>query len=162
NVYAKIAAVIMQVILLAWVSLFQEPLNQNTIVDVEMLYNGIRLPPLWQPDQVDSLPDAALEVAHLEDPSAVIPIDKGRVLVVDAFLIEKSNLSRVFHSARKYEGNPIFHSETKHELDGEAIQQAVTYLGHGGVFYDGEDEVFKMFYTAGWRGGLALATSKNL
>jgi len=30
------------------------------------------------------------------------------------------------------------------------------------VFFDPREGVFKMFYTAGWRGGLALATSRDL
>jgi hypothetical protein len=41
-------------------------------------------------------------------------------------------------------------------------QEAVAYLGHGGVFFDPAAKQFKMFYTAGWRGPLALATSTDL
>ncbi|MFA7005213.1 MAG: glycosyl hydrolase family 32, partial [Verrucomicrobiia bacterium] len=56
--------------------------------------------------------------------------------------------------------------ETKEELAassvGERGEEATCYLGHGGVFFDPRDGVFKMFYTAGWRGGLALATSRDL
>ena len=36
------------------------------------------------------------------------------------------------------------------------------YLGQGGVFYDPSEKLFKMFYTAGWRGPLAMATSPDL
>ena len=36
------------------------------------------------------------------------------------------------------------------------------YLGHGGVFFDPTEQVFKMFYLAGMRGGLAMAASKDL
>jgi hypothetical protein len=95
----------------------------------------------------------------------VIPLNRGRELFVDDFLIEDSSLARTWHAAKKYAGNPVFKAETKHELEPsgkEGTDQAVTYLGHGGVFYNPSQKHFEMFYTANWRGGLALATSKDL
>lgn len=128
----------------------------------QVLYNGIRLPATWPPNTED--PDSAvpMRVPYLENIPATIPIDVGRQLFVDDFLIEETTLKRVFHQAEKWEGNPVFFPETKHELEERNDNRAVTYLGHGGVFYDPDSQEFKMFYTAGWRGGLALATSKNL
>ncbi|HVJ66477.1 MAG TPA: hypothetical protein VM510_00760 [Caulifigura sp.] len=107
-----------------------------------------------------------MPVPYLKNPPPVIGIDRGRQLFVDDFLIENTSLSRVFHKARKFEGNPVFKAERANELDptgkdgGDA--RAFCYLGHGGVFFDPADQLFKMFYTAGWRGGLAMATSKDL
>jgi hypothetical protein len=83
-------------------------------------------------------------------------------LFVDDFLIEKTNLSRVYHKAEKYEGNPVFSPTLDFEKNTNTNYKDVVYLGHGGVFYDNKEELFKMFYTAGWRGGLALATSRDL
>jgi hypothetical protein len=77
---------------------------------------------------------------------------------VDDFLIEKTTLKRTFHQAKKFEGNPVFKAET--EL--EKKLNNVVYLGQGGVFYEPKEKLFKMFYTAGWRGPLALATSPDL
>jgi predicted neuraminidase len=140
--------------------------NKATGPKPEKLYNGIELPDQWPPRFLD--PDSAepMEVPYLKKKPKVIPIDLGRQLFVDDFLIEKTTLKRTFHTATKFEGNPVFKAETKHELAGSTLgekgQEAVTYLGHGGVFYDPAEKLFKMYYTAGWRGPLAMATSKDL
>ncbi|WP_206366963.1 hypothetical protein [Sphingobacterium sp. SGG-5] len=135
-----------------------------TLIDSSdwVLYNGIRLPEIWPPQTQDPLDTSPMRIPYLENPPEIIPIDVGRQLFVDDFLIETSTLERVFHQAQKYEGNPVFYPETADELDEYHGNSAVTYLGQGGVFYDPQDDLFKMFYTAGWRGGLALATSKDL
>ncbi|MDP4790826.1 MAG: hypothetical protein NWR99_03005, partial [Verrucomicrobiales bacterium] len=85
-------------------------------------------------------------------------IDVGRQLFVDDFLVESTDLKRVFHQAKKFGGNPVFRAETEVEKK----RNEVVYLGQGGVFYDPADSLFKMFYTAGWRGPLAMATSPDL
>ncbi|PRD48749.1 glycosyl hydrolase family 32 [Sphingobacterium haloxyli] len=128
----------------------------------EILYNGIRLPEAWPPDTESPESITPMRVPYLENIPDIIPIDVGRQLFVDDFLIEETTLNRVFHQAEKWEGNPVFFPETEHELGERHKNKAVTYLGHGGVFYDPSAQEFKMFYTAGWRGGLALATSKDL
>lgn len=132
----------------------------------ERLENGIVLPEVWPPRHLDPKSTAPMPVPYLEHPPQVIGIDRGRQLFVDDFLIETTDLSRTFHRAEKYSGNPVFRPETEQELAassvGEPGQEAVCYLGHGGVFFDPQDQLFKMFYTAGWRGGLALATSRDL
>jgi hypothetical protein len=131
-----------------------------------ILYNGIELPREWPPRHLD--PDSAepMPVPYLEHPPKVIPIDVGRQLFVDDFLVESTTLTRTFQTAKKFEGNPVFKAGTKHELAastiGERGQEAVCYLGHGGVFFDPAAKAFEMFYTAGWRGPLALATSTDL
>ncbi len=131
----------------------------------QRLYNGIQLPSEWPPRDLDAKSYEPMPVPYLKTKPKIIPIDKGRQLFVDDFLIESTDLQRTFHQARKHEKNPVFKPETKHELDPvkiEGDEQAVCYLGHGGVFFDPQEDLYKMFYTAGWRGGLALATSKDL
>ena len=87
----------------------------------------------------------------------MIDITKGRQLFVDDFLIEETDLKRTYHTAEKYSGNPVFKAETETELE-----DAVCYLGHGGVFYDPADKFYKMWYSAGvLDGALAFATSKD-
>lgn len=132
-----------------------KPWTEN---DGERLYNGIVLPKVWPPEHLDSKSDEPMPVPYLQDPPKVIPIDLGRQLFVDDFLIESTDLKRVFHQAEKYEGNPVFRPETEEELK----RNEVVYLGQGGVFYDPAEKLFKMFYTAGWRGPLAMATSPDL
>ncbi len=60
----------------------------------------------------------------------MIPIDLGRQLFVDDFLIESTDLKRVFHQAEKFAGNPVFRAETEVEKS----RNEVVYLGQGGVF----------------------------
>lgn len=87
--------------------------------DGELLYNGIRLPHDWPPrDDVKAASREVPPVPYLNAPPAVIPIDVGRQLFVDDFLIEKTTLHRTFHHAEKYEGNPILKPETPEEIQG--------------------------------------------
>ena len=127
-----------------------------------VLQNGIVLPDTWPPQSEDPLSASPMRVPYLQNPPAVIPINTGRQLFVDDFLIEQTNLKRVFHQAKKYDRNPVFFPATKEELSSNFDNSANTYLGHGGVFFDPAAGQFKMFYTAGWRGGLAMATSRDL
>jgi hypothetical protein len=124
----------------------------------ERLYNGIVLPRAWPPADRDPASLDPMPVPYLEHPPDVIPIDLGRQLFVDDFLVDATDLRRTYHRAEKHPGNPVMGAETAEETQ----RNAMVYLGHGGVFFDPADGVFKMFYTAGWRGGLALATSRDL
>jgi hypothetical protein len=129
--------------------------------------NAIKLPDQWPPAGLDPNSTEPMRVPYLEKENipAVIPINIGRQLFIDDFLIENTDLTRTFHAAEKYKGDPVLKPETKQELEPTGIEsddQAVTYLGHGGAFYNPEKKHFEMFYTAGWRGGMALATSKDL
>src|SRR5690606_13893417 len=124
----------------------------------EKLYNGIELPDQWPPRVLDPASVEPMAVPYLQRPPKVIPVDVGRQLYVDDFLIEKTTLKRSYHQAQKFEGNPVFKAETALEKK----LNNVVYLGQGGVFYEPREQRFKMFYTAGWRGPLALATSPDL
>jgi hypothetical protein len=55
------------------------------------LYNGIRLADPWPPRR-RSLADMPIAPPYLVDRPAVVPIDLGRQLFVDDFLIEESSL----------------------------------------------------------------------
>lgn len=132
-----------------------KPWNENA---GEALYNGIVLPEVWPPHHLDPKSTEPMPVPYLEHPPKVIPVNVGRQLFVDDFLIESTDLKRVFHQAEKDPDNPVFRPET----DEETKRNEVVYLGQGGVFYDPAEALFKMFYTAGWRGPLAMATSPDL
>ena len=131
-----------------------------------ILYNGIELPYEWPPRHLDPNSTEPMPVPYLRRPPKTIPIDIGRQLFVDDFLIESTDLKRAFHQAKKFEGNPVFKAETPRELAdstlGELGQQATVFLGQGGVFWDPAEKHFKMFYVAGWRGPLSLATSTDM
>jgi hypothetical protein len=124
----------------------------------ERLYNGIQLPEEWPPRFRDPTSDEPMEVPYLKDKPKVIPIDIGRQLFVDDFLIEKTTLKRTFHQAKKFAGNPVFKAETEMEKK----SRNTVYLGQGGVFYEPKEKLFKMFYSVGLYGPLAMATSPDL
>jgi predicted neuraminidase len=140
--------------------------NKATGPKPEKLYNGIELPDVWPPRFRDPASDEPMPVPYLRKPPRVIPIDVGRQLFVDDFLIENTTLTRTHHRAKKFEGNPVFRAETERELgpatQGERGEEATTFTGQGGLFYDPAERLFKLFYVAGWRGPLSLATSPDL
>lgn len=132
-----------------------------TRLAAEVLPNGITLPAVWPPRDRDPKDRGPMVVPYLAQPPEVIPIDVGRQLFVDDFLVGESTLKRTFHQAVPYEGNPVLRPTTPDEIGPAGGQSAVCYLGHGGVFYDSEAKLFRMWYTADWRGGLAMATSRD-
>src|SRR6516165_7655895 len=73
----------------------------------EVLYNGIRLPKVWPPRDVALTNEPIPEAPYLAEPPSVIPIDVGRQLFVDDFLIEKTSLARTFHRAEYHPANPL-------------------------------------------------------
>ncbi|HEY3900938.1 MAG TPA: hypothetical protein VGM54_20170 [Chthoniobacter sp.] len=133
----------------------------------ELLYNGIRLPRDWPPrNEVKAESREPQPVPYLDAPPAVIPIDLGRQLFVDDFLIEKTSLHRVFHHAEKYEGNPILKPETPEEIHGvythmKSEPTATACPFDDGVFFDPTDHLFKMWYMGGFWRQTCLATSED-
>ncbi len=142
------------------------PWSENT---GELLYNGIRLPQYWPPSDIDTADESPMPVPYLDFPPKVIPIDVGRQLFVDDFLIEQTTLDRVFHKPVKYEGNPVLKPET--ELEINAVRtvpyekgepgNAVASPKSGGVWWCPKEQIFKMWYEAGWIGTIAYAVSAD-
>ena len=124
-----------------------------------ILDNGIRLPADWPPRTLDPRDTAPAPVPYLESPPAVVPIDVGRQLLVDDFLIAQTTLRRTVHQPEKHPGNPVLRPETPLELNGGA--QPVACPFSDGVFYDPADGRFKLWYMAGWFDGTALAVSRD-
>jgi hypothetical protein len=82
------------------------PWLPNAVDAGEVLYNGIELPATWPPAEGSPKKYEPMAVPYLKAPPAVVPIDVGRQLFVDDFLIEETTLTRTFHAARDYPGNP--------------------------------------------------------
>jgi hypothetical protein len=82
------------------------------------LYNGITLPQQWPPSgtatQVYPTP------SYITNPPLVIPIDVGRQLFVDDFLIQQTSMARTQHQPVMYPLNPIL-SPGPFDTAGEAI-----------------------------------------
>jgi len=124
----------------------------------EVQYNGIRLPETWPPENINPASPEPMPVPYLENPPKVIPIDRGRQLLVDDFLVEETTLKMEFHHAKKYEGNPVFKAETPME---QYRGMPVATPKSGGVWWDPRDSLYKMWYEAGWLGTMAYATSPD-
>ena len=75
----------------------------------EVLYNGIVLPQEWPP-KLEAAPADPVTPYYLVSPPKRIPIDVGRQLFVDEFLIESTTLARTCHQAEYYPGNPVLES----------------------------------------------------
>ncbi len=124
----------------------------------EELYNAIRLPASWPP-RVESL---TLEPPgtpwYLASRPAVIPIDVGRQLFVDDFLIEETTLKRSFHSAEYYPENPVLTPDRSWEKEGGSPTAMVF---SDGVWYDPQDGLFKMWYMGGYTRSTCYATSRD-
>jgi len=126
----------------------------------ETLYNGIVLPQEWPP----RLPDFPTSVekdpvipAYLVSPPAVIPIDVGRQLLVDDFLIAETTLKRTFHLAEYHPASPILKPDRPWEMKNPDHAAAMVFSD--GVWYDPKDELFKMWYMVGESAATAYATS---
>lgn len=122
-----------------------------------VLYNGIELSREWPPRTERADCYQPMRVPYLENPPAVIPIDGGRQLFVDDFLVQDSWLVRAFHQPVKYPGNPVFFPQTPHERNDVLPPAAIPKCG--GVCYDRHDGLFKMWYMASYLGAMAYATS---
>jgi hypothetical protein len=123
----------------------------------EVLPNGIALPAIWPPRDRDPASRAPMPVPYLAARPEVVPIDVGRQLFVDDFLIENTTLSRTFHQPEEYAANPIMKAETALEINDGTRSGAIPHSG--GVWYDHQQQVFKMWYMTAWYGGAALALS---
>lgn len=119
---------------------------------MEILYNNIVL----QDDFAEN-PSDAQNIPYLKEPPEVIDVTVGRQLFVDDFLIENTTLCPEYHKAKKYEGNPILFAETPWEK----TESPAACPKSGGVWYDEEEKIFKMWYEAGWLGQICYAVSED-
>ena len=124
-----------------------------------MSYNGIAEPSEWPPRNLVPTSREPGPVPYLEQPPAVIPIDVGRQLLVDEFLIADSSLRREFHVPVLHEASPVLVPETPLEMNFGLCPVACPFKD--GCFYDPADGLFKLWYHAGWFDGVALATSRD-
>jgi hypothetical protein len=123
----------------------------------ETLYNGIRLPSSWPP-KITKIPREPVTPPYLKSPPNVIPIDLGRQLLVDDFLIEKTNLRRTFHVPKEHTDNPLVRPDKDWEKKGRGGSAMVF---SDGVWYDPKDRLFKMWYLGGYGTSTCHAVSRD-
>ena len=115
----------------------------------ETLYNGIALPDEWPPQRRELGRDPA-PVPYLDHPPEVVPIDVGRQLFVDDFLIESTTLRRAFHKPSWHPSAPVLVPDRAWEslAPGNARGRSAMPFSDG-VWYDPADRQFKLWYYAG-------------
>ncbi|UCH35832.1 MAG: glycosyl hydrolase family 32 [Armatimonadota bacterium] len=123
----------------------------------QTLYNGIQLPSQWPP-QRDALTLAPPpKPPYLVTPPDVIPIDVGRQLFVDDFLIQRTTLKRTYHLAEYHPATPVL----KPDRAWEAERWPTAMVFSDGVWYDPQDRLFKMWYMGGYAHSTCYATSRD-
>ncbi len=132
------------------------PVSTRARAEEETLYNGIRLPSPWPP-RLSGFTSEPMAPPYLASPPAVIPIDVGRQLWVDDFLIEKTTLRRTFHRAKYHPDNPILKPDRAWEKDGGPTAMVFS----DGVWHDPADRLFKMWYMGGHTRSTCYATSRD-
>jgi hypothetical protein len=132
----------------------------------ETLYNGIRLPTPWPP-QRRGFQSTPVPPPYLVDRPAVVPIDVGRQLFVDDFLIEETSLERTFHRPEYHADNPVLRPTTQWEKYDEYAERTKTrsnpaaMVFSDGVFFDPQDRLFKMWYMGGYSQNTCIAFSHD-
>ena len=112
----------------------------------ETLPNGIVLPPVWPPPLGELSRSAPAPPPYLLQPPPVIPIDVGRQLFVDDFLIEQTDLQRTHHQARYHPASPVLRPE-RLTPSRDFVYRAGVFSD--GVWYDPKDQLFKAWYHGG-------------
>lgn len=131
----------------------------SAIHAAQKTYNGIVLPDDWPPRPA-AFTREPMAVPYLEKRPEVVPIDVGRQLFVDDFLIEDTTLKRVFHTATLHPAGPVLRPEKPWEIgSGDAKPSAMVFSD--GVWYDPTERLFKAWYMAGFCTGTCYATSPD-
>ena len=132
---------------------------QSGVMKKEVLYNGIELSSPWPPQrtakEMKSLEPMA--VPYLKNGPRVIPIDLGRQLFIDDFLIESTDLKRRFHQSKYHEKSPVLKPEMAWEKSKTAAFAAPF---SDGVWFDSKQKMFMMWYRSA-TGRTCLALSKD-
>ena len=102
----------------------------------------------WPPRNFDKSSGELAPVPYLESPPDITNIDVGRQLFVDDFLIQKTTMRRRYHTPEKATCSPVLQPETLLEMNGGHCPMAVPF--NDGVWYDDKDELYKLWYQAGW------------
>lgn len=117
-------------------------LTITTSAGGELLYNGINMPKIFPPKM--SPTQEYRTPYYLNNPPRVIPIDLGRQLFVDDFLIESTTLRRTQHQAVQ-RANPLF--------SGSPIS--------GGAWWDPASKQFQLWYWDGVNYSYSYTSSSN-
>lgn len=122
----------------------------------DMLYNGIELPAAWPPNYGPLTTGPLRTPPYLLAPPAVIPIDVGRQLLVDDFLIEQTTLTRTYHDAVYHPATPVLKPDQPWEQEGG---EPTAMPFSDGVWWDPAEKLLKAWYMGGYVKHTCYATS---
>lgn len=122
-------------------------LSMNASAQKSELHNGIVYPAQWPPRYEEPAKAGDMPIPYLEKKPAVIPINVGRQLFVDNFLVAETNLQQVAHQPNFYASNPVLEPDKEWENTVEGAPYAAPFSD--GIWYDEKSKKFKMWYLAG-------------
>ena len=143
---------------------FKEQLTLPTAGEV--LYNGIALGQPWPP-RLRFLNERPIRPPYLVDPPSVIPIDVGRQLFVDDFLIQDTTLTRASHRPTYHSASPVLRPDQPWEQRDDVADRTqakpnpAAMVFSDGVFFDPRDRLFKIWYMGGYGRATCHAISDN-
>ena len=126
-------------------------------ISPERLPNGIVLPAQWPP-HLPGVSRVPMSPPYLALAPAVIPIDVGRQLFVDDFLVERTTMHRTFHAAVYHSSGPVIVPDRPWEREG-GKPTAMPFSD--GVWYDPLDRRYKAWYMGGYCTSTCYATSAD-
>lgn len=113
----------------------------------KILHNGIVYAEQWPPRYEEPSTAQDMPVPYLETKPVVIPVNVGRQLFIDDFLIAETNLRQVAHTPNFYARNPVLEPDKEWEKTVEGAPYAAPFSD--GIWYDEKEGKFKMWYLAG-------------
>jgi hypothetical protein len=123
-----------------------------------IMYNGIKLPHEWPPRYAEPAIASPMPVPYLDSKPDVIPVNVGRQLFVDPFLISETDMTSVYHKPNFFKGNPVL--EPSEEWEKTILGAPFAAPFSDGIWYDETDDTYKMWYLAG--AGILKDENKNL
>ncbi len=111
------------------------------------LSNGVEISDAWPPTRNKETERKEMPVPYLENRQDLIPINLGRQLFVDDFLIKSTNLVPVNHTPVYSSKNPVLEPDKEWEATSNGYKYAAPFSD--GIWFDEKDQKFKMWYLAG-------------
>ena len=136
----KINLIIYTVIICTVQAVAQDPIKKIT------LSNGVEISNEWPPVRNKETERKEMPVPYLENRQELIPINVGRQLFVDDFLIKSTNLVSVYHTPEYSSKNPVLKPDREWESNSGGPYAAPF---SDGIWFDEKSQKFKMWYLAG-------------
>ncbi len=114
------------------------------------LSNGVEISDQWPPVRNKDSERKEMPVPYLENQQELIPINVGRQLFVDDFLIKSTNLVSVNHNPVYSNKNPVLEPDKEWEATSDGHKYTAPFSD--GIWFDEKDQKFKMWYLAGAKG----------